>query len=216
MAAMFFVLRMGCQWKALTETGSCSSRAAPRRFHEWAAAGVWLVRWTSGLVAYDVLNGMAWEGLTSHGAMTTVPLGGNKVGKNPTDRGTVGTTRRVLSEGGGVPIGLAVAGDERHDFKMARETLARLPIARSGPTPETPQGRCLDTGDDDDEVLAWLAECGLTAHIRARRWVAERTHRRMHRFRRVLIRWDKHVRTALGCRQLAYASITYRQPGLLG
>jgi hypothetical protein len=85
MAAMFFVLRMGCQWKALTETGSCSSRAAPRRFHEWAAAGVWLVRWTSGLVAYDVLNGMAWEGLTSHGAMTTVPPRGEQ-GRQEPDR----------------------------------------------------------------------------------------------------------------------------------
>jgi hypothetical protein len=30
------------------------------------------------------------------------------VGKNPTDRGKLGTKRRVLTDGRGVPIGLAV------------------------------------------------------------------------------------------------------------
>ena len=33
MDAMFFVLRTGCPWNALKETGLCSSRAAHRRFH---------------------------------------------------------------------------------------------------------------------------------------------------------------------------------------
>src|SRR4029450_5161296 len=45
MAAMFFVLRTGGQWKALQETGMCSSRAAHRRFPEWTAAGVFLALW---------------------------------------------------------------------------------------------------------------------------------------------------------------------------
>jgi transposase len=42
LAAIFFVLRTGCQWHALHETGICSSRSAPRRFQEWTAAGVFL------------------------------------------------------------------------------------------------------------------------------------------------------------------------------
>jgi transposase len=51
MDAMFFVLRPGCQWHALHETGLCSSRAAQRRFQDWTAAGVFLALWQSGLVA---------------------------------------------------------------------------------------------------------------------------------------------------------------------
>jgi putative transposase len=90
------------------------------------------------------------------------------VGKNPTDRGQIGTTRRVLTDGGGGPIGLAVEGANRHDFKMARATSARIPVERPAPTPEPPQGLCLDQGDDVDEVRDLLAEFGLTAHIRAR------------------------------------------------
>ncbi len=164
--------------------------------------------------------------------MTKAPRGGKKVGKHPTDRGKSGTTRRVLTDGGGVPVGLAVEGANRHDFKMARATIASLPVERPAPTPEPPQGMCLDKGDDVDEVRDLLAECGCTAHIRARgeeahaikqeagynarRWVVERTHRWMNRCRRVLIRWDKKVCHSLACLHLACASITYRQAGLLG
>jgi putative transposase len=137
------------------------------------------------------------------------------VGKNPTDRGKIGAKRSLLTEGGGVPIGLAVEGANRNDFKMVRETIERIPVKRPAPTPATPQGMCLDKGYDYDEVRDLLAEFGFTAHIRARgeeakalqqdagfrarRWVVERTPSGMNRFRRVLIRWDKTVRNYPGC-----------------
>lgn len=154
------------------------------------------------------------------------------MGKKPTDRGKLGTKRSVLTDGGGVPLGVAVEGANRNDFKMVKETLTSIPIPRPIPTPEQPQGMCLDKGDDFDEVRALLAEFGFTAHIRARgeearaimreagyrarRWVVERTHSWMNRFRRLLVRWDKKVRNYLALLHLACAYITYRQAGLLG
>jgi hypothetical protein len=154
------------------------------------------------------------------------------VGKQPTDRGKLGATRRVLTAGGGVPIGLAVAGAKRHDCKMVRETIERMPVKRPAPTPATPQGMCLDKGDDADEVRDWRAAWGFTAHIRARgeeatalqqdagfrarRGVVERTHRGMKRFRRGLIRWDTKGPNYLGLLHLACADITSRPSGLLG
>jgi hypothetical protein len=113
------------------------------------------------------------------------------VGKNPTDRGKTGTKRSVLTDGGGVPIGLAVEGANRNDFSMTRETIESIPVKRPQSTPDTPQGMCLAKGDDYEAVRALLAEFGFTAHIRARgeeakalqqetgfrarRWVVERT-----------------------------------------
>jgi putative transposase len=160
------------------------------------------------------------------------PAGGGKVGKNPTDRGKLGTKRSVLTAGGGVPVGLAVEGANRHDCKMVRETLNRIPVVRPEPSPDIPQGMCLDKGYDSDAVRDLLAEFGFTAPIRARgeeakalkqdvgfrarRWVVERTPRWMNRFRRVLSRWDKNVRNYLGFLHVVCASITYRQAGLLG
>ena len=81
MDAIFFVLRTGCQWNALNETGLCSSSSAHRRFQEWTAAGVFLEMWKSGLAAYDALKGLDWEWLAMDGAMTKAPLGGEKGGQ---------------------------------------------------------------------------------------------------------------------------------------
>jgi transposase len=81
-------------------------------------------------------------------------------------------------------------------------------------------------------VRALLAEFGYTAHIRkrgeeaqalkqeagskARRWVVERTHSWMNRFRRILIRWEKKPANYLGLLHLVCAFLTYRAAGLLG
>jgi putative transposase len=99
------------------------------------------------------------------------------VGKNPTDRGKSGTKRSILTDGSGVPIGLAVDGANRNDFKMARATIASIAAERPDPTPDAPQGLCLDKGYDYDEVRDLLDEFGFTAHIRAR-WKQPRRCRR--------------------------------------
>src|SRR5512136_1428849 len=43
---------------------------------------------------------------------------GKKTGKNPTDRGKLGVKRSVLTDGRGMPIGLAVAGANVHDQRL--------------------------------------------------------------------------------------------------
>jgi transposase len=83
MDAIFFVLRTGCQWNALNETGICASSSAHRRFHEGTEADVFLALWTQGLGAYDAFKGIDWEWLAMDGAMTKAPLGGEKGGQEP-------------------------------------------------------------------------------------------------------------------------------------
>jgi transposase len=157
---------------------------------------------------------------------------GGKTGPNPTDRGKAGVKRSVLTEAGGVPISLVIDGANRHDFKLTRQTLESIPVARPTPTTAAPQGLCLDKGYDFQEVRDLLTEFGYTAHIRARgeeaaalkreaghkarRWVVERTHSWMNRFRRILVRWEKKPENYLGLLHLVCAFITYRAAGLLG
>src|SRR3954470_4813197 len=78
MDAIFFVLRTGCHWNALRETGICSSSSAHRRFQEWVGAGVFAAFWRAGLLAYDALQGIEWTWLALDGAMGKAPLGGEK------------------------------------------------------------------------------------------------------------------------------------------
>jgi putative transposase len=151
MDAIFFVLRTGCQWNALRETTICSSSSAQRRFQEWVAAGVFAAFWRAGLLAYDALRGIDWTWLALDGAMGKAPLGGEKTGRNPTDRGKRGVKRLVLTDGRGVPLGATIDGANRNDHKLMRPTLETIPVKRPRPTRQRPQHLCLDKGFDYDE-----------------------------------------------------------------
>ena len=131
-----------------------------------------------------------------------------------------------------MPIALAIAGANRHDMKLVRTTLDHIIVERPQPTPEQPQNLCLDKGYDYEEVRSLLAEFGFTAHIRARgeeaktvaqeagkkarRWVVERSHSWMNRFRRILVRWEKKAENYLAFLHFSCALIAFRSAGLFG
>ena len=86
---IFYVLRTGCQWKAVPrEYGSGST--IHRRFQEWQQAGFFERIWSKGLEQYDELEGIGWEWQSVDGCMVKAPLARESVGKNPTDRGKNG------------------------------------------------------------------------------------------------------------------------------
>ena len=130
-----------------------------------------------------------------------------------------------------MPIGLAVDGANRNDFKLVQATLESIVVERPQPSVEQTQGLCLDKGYDYAEVRETLEQWGYTAHIRtrgeevqakqeipgyrARRWVVERTHSWMNRFRRLLIRWEK-VENYLAMLHFACAFICFRAAGIIG
>src|SRR5713226_7362677 len=230
--AIFFVLRTGCQWQALDQTELCAHATAHDRFQEWVQAGVFLKLWQAEVDQFDELCGISWDWLSLDGAMTKAPLGGEKTGPNPTDRGKSGVKRSVLTEGHGVPIATVIDGANRHDMKLLRPTIESIIVERPEPTETHPQGMCLDKGYDYQEVREILHEFGFTAHIRprgeeakvlkreasfkARRWVVERTHSWMNRFRRLLIRWDKKPANYLAFLHFACGLIAFRAAGLFG
>ena len=85
--AIVYVLRTGCQWKALPAERFGSASAIHKRFLEWEAAGVFLALWQAGLAEYDEMEGIAWRWQRIDGALVKAPLAQESVGSNPTDRG---------------------------------------------------------------------------------------------------------------------------------
>ena len=85
--AIVYVLRTGCQWKALPTERFGSASAIHKRFLEWQKAGVFEALWKAGLAEYDDLEGIAWRWQSVDGAMMKAPLAQEAVGPNPTDRG---------------------------------------------------------------------------------------------------------------------------------
>jgi putative transposase len=131
-----------------------------------------------------------------------------------------------------MPVGLAVAGANRPDGKMVAETLASIPIRRPQPTRANPQGLCLDKAYVGDEVADLAQAFHFTLHIppkgteahqlkhqaraKARRWVVERTHSWMNRFRGILIRWSKKPANYIALLHMSFAFIIYGRMGLFG
>lgn len=115
-------------------------------------------------------------------------------------------------------------------MKLTAATLASVPQSvedkRLGHmVSQEEQGLCLDAGYDYDAVREVVWEFGYTAHIRsrceerragnagkkARRWVVERTHSWLNRYRRLLIRWEKKAQNYLAMLHFACALITWNK-----
>lgn len=137
-----------------------------------------------------------------------------------------------MVDGNGVPIGLEVDGANRVDFKLAKATLEGGPVERPDVAETGKQHICLDKGYDYAEIDALMEEFDFTAHIarrgeptqkvkrtvrkKARRWVVERAHSWMNRFRGILIRWNKKASNYIAMLHFALAIIAYRASGLFG
>jgi putative transposase len=125
---------------------------------------------------------------------------------------------------------VAVAGANVPDFQVAEATLLGIVVERPDPD-EHIQHLCADRGYDFDEVHAVVFEQGYVPHIpprgqplqpvdraagqQPRRWVVERTHAWLNRFRRLLVRWEKKPRNFLALLHLACATLVLQRAGLL-
>ncbi|HEX6015767.1 MAG TPA: IS5 family transposase [Geminicoccaceae bacterium] len=228
LAAIFFVLRTGCQWKALDAAGLGSGSTAHRRFQEWVGAGLFFRLWRVAAQRYDEVRGISWRWLAVDGCLTKAPLSRSEtVGRNPTDRGKQGVKRSLLVDGEGVPLAVAVGPANRNDHLLLAETLDGL-VARRPSRSAPVQHLCLDLGYADAGSRHEAARRGYVAHIRgrseevqerrrgrkrARRWVVERTHSWLNRCRRLLVRWERKRANHAAFLHLACALICMRAAG---
>lgn len=136
----------------------------------------------------------------------------------------------MVTEAAGLPVGVTVAGANRNDHLLLAQTLRGLVVRRPRPTKDRPQGLCLDKGYDYPETRKTARHFRLTLHLRtrgeeakakrrgakARRWVVERAHSWLNRFRRLLVRWEKKASNYEAMLHLACATIVAGQSGFFG
>lgn len=130
---------------------------------------------------------------------------------------------------------MVVDGANEHDLTLFGRTLdarEELPVERPQPTAQKPQGLGLDKGYDYPIVRELCQLFHFTPHLRARgeetqdlkrrrghkprRWVVERTHSWLNRFRRILIRWEKVDDYHRGMLHFACGIIAFQQAELFG
>ncbi len=137
----------------------------------------------------------------------------------------------MLTDGQGVPIGVAVSGANVHDQKLVAETFDSVPVRKPKRRKRRKPHLCADKGYDAQAVRRAARRRGYVEHIptkgadaplrkhrcgKARRWVVERTHSWVNRARRLLIRWEKKAANYLGFLHLQFAIVALRSAGLFG
>lgn len=224
--AIIYRIRSGVQWNHLPkELGDDST--AHRWFQRWCKDGIFKKIWAILLEQCDELGGVDWQWQSADGRMGKARFGGDKVGRNPTDRGKPGTKISLATEAGGRPLGITIAGANVHDTKLLGETLDAIVVSRPEPSTEAPQHLCLDKGYDNPTGHAAVEARNYVPHIRrigeekvdangekthpARRWVVERTLGWLSKCRAILVRYDKNWENFLGCLQFACALLWFRR-----
>ena len=81
--AILYVLRTGCQWKALPKERYGSPSAIHTHFMRWMQDGFFIFLWRAGLAEYDEMEGIAWRWQSVDGVMIKAPLARETVGPNP-------------------------------------------------------------------------------------------------------------------------------------
>jgi putative transposase len=224
--AWLYVLRTGCQWRAIPRQEYAPGSTVHGRFRQWVKAGVFAQAWKVLLEYYDQEVGIAWQWQALDGAITKAPLGGEATGPSPVDRAKSGTKRSVLTDRRGAPLAVVVTGANTPDKTVALETVDGIGVPRPERVVYRLHHLCLDKGYDYADVIAGMLERDYILHLKkrgeplpevrpeqqhpARRWVVERTHAWHNKFRRLLVRWERNVEHYKAMIHLASVVILYR------
>jgi putative transposase len=117
--AIWYVLWTGCQWKAVhRDWFGVSSSVIHERFQRWGQMGIFekLLKWIAEYYAKE-RGGISWRWQAMDSKHSAAPLGGEKTGKSPTDRGKLGAKMNLLVDGRGAPISVVLTGANHHDTK---------------------------------------------------------------------------------------------------
>ena len=176
------VLVFGCAYWRIADR-SCSATTLRRRRDEWIEAGLMDALEQMAREAYDRAIGLELADVAVDCCITKAPRGGEKAGRSPVDRGKQGMKRSMIVDGKGIPLGVVLAGANRHDSPLLAPTLEALDTL--GGLPE-PVNIHLDRGYDSEPTRRLLAERGLRGVISekgrraplgsTKRWVIERTN----------------------------------------
>jgi putative transposase len=228
--AIWYVLWTGCQWKAIhRDWFGVSSSVIHERFQKWREMGVFekLMRRMAEYYAIE-RDGIGWKWQAMDSKHCAAPLGGEKVGGNPTDRGKLGAKINLMVDGRGAPISVVLTGANRHDKVSAVELIVSVSLKRPA---HKEQHLCADKAYDSEDVREFASAAGYETHIKinprrkaaepppdddspkrdypARRWMVERTISWLTKRRSLRTRWAKKAANWLALVQLACAHILF-------
>jgi putative transposase len=222
---ILYVLRTGCQWKSLPKEWFGASSSLHAYFQAWQRLGIWGRILALLLRYYDQVKGIQWRWQALDSKSVAAPLGGEQTGKNPTDRGKLGSKRHILTDARGAPLAVVISGANAHDKTCALAVLDAVQPIRPR-TAYRVHHLCADKGYDYLDLRQGMDQRRYRTHIRrrgvaveavpadlrypARRWVIERTLSWTNDFRALRTRWAKKADNWLALIHFALALVLWR------
>ena len=221
---ILYVLRTGIPWQLLPqELGWGSGMTCWRRLRDWQQAGVWAKLHHHLLNQLGQAGKIDWSRAAVDSSSVAAPLGGAETGPNPTDRGKSGTKHHIVVDRQGIPLAVVQSGANVHDSKMLEAAVDAIPPIRQsrGAPRRRPTKLHGDKAYDSRHcrqvlrrrnIIQRLARRGIesSSHLGQHRWVVERTHAWLNRYRRLLIRWEFRADIHLAFLTLGCALVCWR------
>jgi transposase len=210
-----FVLKLGIPWEMLPQQLGCGSgMTCWRRLRDWQHPASGHASTRRCCSACKSRGRSIGSGRYSTVRACRLLGGGEQTGKDPTNRGKLGTKRHVVVDRHGLPLAVTISGANVHDSKLLEETVDAIPAlgSRTGSGDDRASGprscmptRAMTTRGAD-------RRCGRAASFRASHGavsnrasdsaasapVVERTLSWLNRFRRLKVRVSRGALTSIG------------------
>lgn len=225
LTGILFVLKSGIPWEMLPQEMGCGSgMTCWRRLDDWQEAGVWEQLHHELLNRLREADQIDWSRAAVDSASVRAVGGGEKTGKNPTDRRKPGSKHHILVDANGIPLADTLTGANRHDVTQLLPLVDGVPDVKGkvGAPKKRPAELYADRAYDSEPHRNELCQQGITPHLAKRntehgsglgiyRWVSERTLGWLHNFRRLRVRFDRTASIHKAFVKIAESLICFRQ-----
>jgi transposase len=205
LTGIIFVLKTGIPWEELPQEMGCGCGMSCWNYLQaWQRAGVWQRLHELLLAELQEADRIDWSRAAVDSTHARALGGGEKTGKNPTDRRKLGTKHHLVTDAQGVPLAVTITGSNVHDVKELLHVVDAIPNVRGkmGHPRKRPDVLYGDRAYDSEPHRQELRRRGIRPQLARRgtehgsglgiyRWVAERTASWLHSFRKLRLRTDR-------------------------
>jgi transposase len=131
LTGIIFVLKTGIAWEDLPQDMGCGCGMTCLNYLKaWQAAGVWETLHELLLEELQGADDIDWSRAAADSSHARALGGGENSGKNPTDRGKLGTKHHVLTDAQGIPLSVTATGSNEADVSEALPLVENVPPLR--------------------------------------------------------------------------------------
>ncbi len=160
-----FVLKTGIRWIDLpAELGWGCGKVCRERLRDWHEAGVWMALHAGLLAEWHHADKIDSSRAAMDSSKVRALNGGNKTGKNPTDRGKEDSKHHVITDAKGIPLAVSLTGANRNDVTQALSLFDAIPLVggKPGRPRQRPDSTYADRAYDSQKRREELRARGIT------------------------------------------------------